>query len=77
MGIRRLLFARLKNYWRLIEMKDDPIVNEISNIRDKHAEQFGYDLDAIFKNIKELEKRSGKSFKSFPPKRITPSPKTS
>lgn len=40
----------------------DPIVEEVRRIRDAHAARFNYDLDAIFRDIKEQEKRSGLKF---------------
>jgi hypothetical protein len=38
---------------------NDPIVDEVRRIRDAHAARFNYDLDAIFRDIKEREKESG------------------
>ena len=43
----------------------DPIVDEVRRIRDAHAAQFNYDPDAIFRDIKEQEKRSGRKYVSF------------
>jgi hypothetical protein len=40
----------------------DPIVDEIRRVRDAHAARFNYDLDAIFRDIKEQEKKSGHKF---------------
>ncbi len=37
-------------------MKANPILDEIRRIRDEHAKQFNYDLDAIFADIKRHEK---------------------
>src|SRR5262249_4761125 len=54
------------------ETMTDPIIDEIRRIRDAHAARFHYDLDAIFQDIKEQEKRSGRTFVSFTPPRITP-----
>ena len=51
-------------------MPPDPIVEEVRRIRDEHAAKFNYDLDAIFRDIKEQEKRSGRTYVSYPPKRI-------
>jgi len=51
---------------------NDPIVDEVRRIRDAHAARFNYDLDAIFLDIKEQEKKSGREFVSFPPRRIEP-----
>ncbi len=39
-----------------------PIVDEVRRVRDAHAARFNYDLDAIFQNIKEREKKSGLVF---------------
>jgi hypothetical protein len=46
---------------------NDPIVDEIRRVRDEYAAQFNYDLDAIYKDIKEREKRSGRKFVSYGP----------
>ena len=51
---------------------NDPIVDEVRRIRDAHAARFNYDLDAIFQDIKEQEKKSGRKFVSFPPRRLEP-----
>lgn len=50
----------------------DPIVDEVRRIRDAHAAMFNYDLDAIFQDIKEQEKKSGLKFVSYPPRKIEP-----
>ncbi len=49
---------------------NDTIVDEVRRIRDAHAARFNYDLDAIFLDIKEQEKKSGRKFVTFPPRRI-------
>jgi hypothetical protein len=41
---------------------NDPIVDEVRKVRDAHAARFNYDLDAIFQDIKEREKKSGLKF---------------
>jgi hypothetical protein len=41
---------------------NDPIVDEVRRVRDAHAALFDYDLDAIFQDIKEREKKSGLKF---------------
>ena len=41
---------------------NDPIVEEVRRVRDAHAARFNYDLDAIFRDIKEQEKKSGYRF---------------
>ncbi len=51
---------------------NDPIVDEVRRVRDAHAARFNYDLDAIFRDIKEQEKKSGRKFVSFTPPRVEP-----
>ena len=41
---------------------NDPIVDEFRRIRDAHAARFNYDLDAIFQDVKEREKKAGLKF---------------
>jgi len=51
---------------------NDPIVDEVRRVRDAHAAMFNYDLDAIFQDIKEQEKKSGLKSVSYPPRRTEP-----
>ena len=51
---------------------NDPIVDEVRRVRDANAARFQYDLDAIFRDIKEQEKKGGRTFVSFPPRKIGP-----
>ncbi len=51
---------------------NDAIVDEVRRVRDAHAAKFNYDLDAIFQDIKEEEKKSGLKFVSYPPRRTLP-----
>lgn len=44
---------------------NDTIVEEIRRFRDAHAAHFNYDLDAIFRDLKEREKASGLTFADF------------
>ena len=41
---------------------NDPIVEEVRRVRDAHAARFNYDLDAIFRDIKERVRKSGLVF---------------
>jgi hypothetical protein len=50
-------------------MLKDPIIEEIHKIREEHAKKFNYNLSAIFSDLKEQEKKSGKKFVSLPVKR--------
>ena len=58
-------------------MKNDPIVDEVRNVREAHAERFNYDLEAIYHDLKEQEQKSRRSFVSYPPRRVQPVEKTS
>ena len=51
---------------------NDPIVDEVRRVRDAHAARFNYDLDAIFREIKEQERKSGHKFVSFAPRKCEP-----
>ncbi len=53
---------------------NDPIVDEVRRVRHAHAAKFNYDLDAIFRDIKEQEKKSGRKFVSFGPRRLEAEP---
>ncbi len=43
----------------------DPIVEEIHKIREKHAEKFDYDIDAIFKDLQKKQSKSKRKIVSF------------
>lgn len=43
-------------------MPNDPIVEEIHRFRESHAKAMNYDLKAIFRQLKEEEKASGRTF---------------
>ena len=59
-------------------MWEDDIVEEVRNVRDKYAARFNYDLEAIYKDIKEQEKQSQRKVVSLPPKKseLIPAEKT-
>jgi hypothetical protein len=46
----------------------DPIVEEVRRIRDAHAQQFGYDLRAIYEDMKRFEREHNLEMVSFPPR---------
>jgi hypothetical protein len=43
-------------------MRDDPIVQEVRQARERFAAAFGYDIDRIFAEIKRLEARHPSRF---------------
>jgi hypothetical protein len=50
----------------------DDIIGEIRKFREAYAERFGFDLAAIFRDVREQERLSGRKVVSLPPKRIVP-----
>ena len=50
----------------------DSVVQEVREIREAYARQFGYDLDAIHRDLKAQEQASGRQLVSFPPRRPEP-----
>jgi transposase len=48
----------------------DPVVEEVRNIREKHARRFGYDPEAIYEDLKRYQEESEREVVSFPPKRL-------
>ncbi len=53
-------------------MWEDPIVNEVRRIRDWYAARFTYDLDRIYAELKEQEKKSGRHYESYSPRTAKP-----
>jgi hypothetical protein len=50
-------------------MIEDPIVEEVRRIRNEYAKQFNYDLDAVCRDLRQKQERSGRKIVSFPPKK--------
>ena len=48
----------------------DPIVEEIRKIREEHAAQFNYDLDAIVADLRRSEAERDWPRASFGPRRV-------
>ena len=49
-------------------MWQDPIVAEVRKARQEHAKKFGYDLKAIYDDLKSTEQLGGRKVVSFPAK---------
>lgn len=49
---------------------EDPIVEEVRKLREEHAARFNYDVDAIFEDLKRLERERDLTVTSREPKRI-------
>jgi hypothetical protein len=52
----------------------DQIVDEVRRIREEHAARFGYDVDAIYADLKRIEKESQEPRVSFGPRRPVKAP---
>ena len=52
-------------------MWKDPIVEEIRKLRDEYAAKFNYDLAAIFRDLQQKQKNSGREFVSLAPRPVT------
>jgi hypothetical protein len=50
----------------------DSVVREVREIREAYAKQFGYDLEAIHRDLKAQEQASGRKVVSLPPRRPKP-----
>ena len=50
-------------------MYDDPIVAEIRRLRGEYARRFGYDLDAICRDLRAQQEHSGRRVVRREPKR--------
>ncbi|MBI4710711.1 MAG: hypothetical protein HY759_06400 [Nitrospirae bacterium] len=51
-------------------MWKDTIVEEVRKTREKHAAKFGYDLNAIYLDLKKHEKRNRLKVVSLPAKQL-------
>jgi hypothetical protein len=49
-------------------MWEDPIVKEVRKVREEQSAKFGHDLRRLYRELKEREKESGRSYVSYPPR---------
>ena len=54
--------------------KTDPIIDELRAVRNQHAARCGYDVEAIFRDIRATQDASQSDFVSLPPRRILSAP---
>jgi predicted AAA+ superfamily ATPase len=52
------------------ELTRNPLLEEIWEIREKHAAKFHYDLKAIFADLRERQKASGRTIIYAPARKI-------
>ncbi len=50
--------------------RTDPIIDELHSVRDQHAARFGYDVDAIFRDIRARQESSGREYLQLPARRV-------
>jgi hypothetical protein len=50
-------------------MTHDPIVEEVRRLRQAYAAQFDFDLDAMVRDLKTLEEKSGRQIVRLPPRK--------
>lgn len=50
----------------------DDVLLEVRRVREAYAQRFGYDLQAIHRDLKEQEQASGRRIVSLPPRRPKP-----
>jgi hypothetical protein len=50
-------------------MPSDPVVEEIRDIRDRHAAQFGYDVHAIAEDARRQDAMGDREVVRLPPRR--------
>jgi hypothetical protein len=53
-------------------MHDDPIVEEVRRHREHHAEEFGFDLGAICRDLRRQQRESNREVVSFASRRPEP-----
>ena len=53
----------------------DPIVDEVRRTRDAYAARFNYDLRAVYRDLKEQERRSGRKIVSYAKEPAAAAPK--
>ncbi len=50
-------------------MWQDPIVEEVRKVREEHAAKFHYDLEAIYRDLKDQDEQDPRRSVSLAPKR--------
>ena len=50
-------------------MYKDEIVEEVRRVKEEHAAQYGYDIRAMFRALREKQKKNGRKVVSPAPRR--------
>lgn len=49
-------------------MDHDEIINEVRALREAYGEQFGFDVDALYRDVKDRERKGGRKIVSLEPR---------
>lgn len=52
-------------------MCEDDVIRELRAAREEYGRQFGFDLSAIVRDLREQERASGRQFVRLPPRKPT------
>jgi hypothetical protein len=55
-------------------MWTDEIVEDVRKVREQYASKFNHDLEAIYRDLREQEKKDAERVVSLPPKEPTLAP---
>ena len=50
--------------------KPDSVIAEVRAVKDAYAAEFDFDIDAICDHLAAVEKASGRTYVSHPPRRV-------
>ena len=53
-----------------MKSESDPIVAEVRAARAQHAAQFGYDVKAVFEDIRARQQGTGRTYVRYPARRL-------
>ena len=71
-GMNRQRFAHRMSCWPRKEIERGRYSSRVAKVRENYAKQFGYDLQAIHRDLKAQEQSSGRRVVSLPPRRPKP-----
>ncbi len=57
----------------MLNQQTDPVISEVRAVHDAQATRFGYDLAAIFRNIRAMQDESGREYVCFPARPVVTS----
>ncbi len=56
-------------------MKPDPVLAEVWRVKDKLSAEANYNVATLFKQLKEIERTSGRKYVSLEPRKASAKPK--